>query len=116
MDERPDLMREICVSRPSEKGDDTVLGRGWKRWRGICVVNGQGSLIRGGVTSVSLYVYYCFFLRGVRILLLPTLAPLTEPGKQHVLMEKMQSQASDTESNLRLRGVPIFCLQSASDR
>jgi hypothetical protein len=55
-------------------------------------------------------------LRGVRILLLPTLAPLTEPRKQRVLMEKMQSQASDTESNLRLRGVPIFCLQSASDR
>jgi hypothetical protein len=64
MDERPDLMREICVSRPSEKGDDTVLGRGWKQWRGICVVNGQGSLIRGGVTSVSLYVYYCFFFAG----------------------------------------------------
>jgi SH3-like domain-containing protein len=105
MDERADLMREICVRKPTEKGDDAVLVTRWKRWRRICVVNGQWSWITGGVTSVSLYV-----------LLLPTFAPLIEPGKQRVLMQKMQFQASDTESNRRLRRVPIFGLQSASGR
>jgi hypothetical protein len=41
MDERADLMREICVCGPTDEGDDAVLGRGWKRWRIVwSMVNG----------------------------------------------------------------------------